>query len=172
MMPGDAAGRLQVRDALADDLPRLHAINEASTPGVNSLAEDALSELIGQAAATLVVCRHKVPQGFVLAMSEGLDYDSVNYRWLSDQYERFAYVDRVAIAPEARGQKLGARLYEAIIARFAGQRPVLLAEVNLAPPNPGSLRFHERHEFRRVGERWSDDGAKGVVYLARGLSTP
>ena len=60
-------------------------------------------------------------------------------------------------------------LYDAVAKRFAGERAVLLAEVNLAPPNPGSLRFHKRHGFREIGERWEIEDEKGVVYLERGL---
>jgi predicted GNAT superfamily acetyltransferase len=83
---------------------------------------------------------------------------------------RFAYVDRIAVASAARGRRIGETLYAAAIEEFAGTRPVLLAEVNLEPPNPGSLRFHKRLEFREVGERWESDQSKGVVYLERALS--
>ena len=102
-------------------------------------------------------------------MFEGLDYASLNYKWISQHYEKFAYVDRVAVAADRRGQRIGEQLYDAAMARFSGIREVLLAEVNLAPPNPGSLRFHRRHGFREIGERWEIEGEKGVVYLERKL---
>ena len=102
-------------------------------------------------------------------MLEGLGYESLNYRWLSERYDRFAYIDRIAVAEAARGRRIGEALYTAAIEAFAGNRPVLLAEVNLEPPNPGSLRFHKRLGFREVGERWEADRSKGVVYLERTL---
>lgn len=158
-----------IRAAERGDLARLHAINQASTPGVGDVTAEALAALIGQVAATLVAEVDGQPAGFILCLVEGSDYQSLNYRWIAERYPAFAYCDRIAIAPEARGAGLGAALYRAAFNHFAGQRMALLCEVNLAPPNPGSLRFHERLGFVRVGERWSDDRAKGVVYLERQL---
>ena len=161
---------MTARASRPDDVDVLHAINEAGVPGVGALSRGRLAELIGSSAATLVaVDDGEQIAGFVLVMLEGLPYDSLNYRWVSARYERFAYVDRIAVAGAARGQGIGAALYGAVMTRFSGVRPVLLAEVNLAPPNPGSLRFHERLGFRPVGERWEADGKKGVVYLERVL---
>lgn len=161
---------MEVRDWLEADLPALHTINEASVPGVGTLTAEALNRLVRESsAATLVAVLNDRPAGFVLCMFEGLDYQSLNYKWISNQYASFAYVDRVAVAEDCRGQRLGEALYDAAMARFSGTRDVLLAEVNLAPPNPGSLRFHKRHGFREIGERWEVEGEKGVVYLERKL---
>ncbi len=160
-----------VRDWHEADLTALHAINEASVPGVGSLTFEALDRLVrDQSAATLVAETGGEPVGFVLCMLEGLDYPSLNYKWVSARYDRFAYVDRVAVAEDQRGKRVGEALYAAAIERFAGARDVLLAEVNLAPPNPGSLRFHKRNGFVERGERWEIEGEKGVVYLERKLA--
>lgn len=160
----------QVRDWQPSDLPALHAINEAAVPGVSSVTRSEFDSLVGaQSASTLVIDVDGAAAGFVLCMFQGLDYASVNYQWLSARYSAFVYVDRIAIAESVRGRQLGEALYAATFERFAGVRDVLLAEVNLAPPNPGSLRFHKRHGFREVGERWEADRQKGVVYLERRL---
>lgn len=161
---------MTIRQAHSHELARLHEINEASVPGVGRESLEELTRLASIAAATLVVERDDEIAGFVLCMVEGAPYLSPNYLWLSERYPRFAYVDRVAVAPGDRGGGIGAALYEAVIARFSADRPVLLAEVNLQPPNPGSLRFHERFGFVAVGERWADDNSKGVVYLSRPLA--
>ena len=163
--------KITVRESRADDLDALHLINDESVPGVGTLAQDRLEALVADSAVTLVaVDAGGKPAGFVLVMLEGLGYESLNYRWLSARYDRFAYVDRIAVASAARGRRIGETLYAAAIEEFAGARPVLLAEVNLEPPNPGSLRFHKRLGFREVGERWESDRSKGVVYLERALS--
>ena len=160
-----------VRDWKPGDLASLHAINEASVPGVGALTRDESDRLITQSsAATLVAEIDAEPAGFVLCMFEGLDYGSLNYKWLSERYEKFAYVDRVAVAVGRRGQRIGEALYGAVYDRLSGERDVLTAEVNLAPPNPGSLRFHKRQGFVEVGERWEIEGEKGVVYLERRLA--
>ena len=162
--------KITVRESRADDLDALHLINDESVPGVGTLAQDRLEALVADSAVTLVaVDAGGKPAGFVLVMLEGLGYESLNYRWLSERYDRFAYVDRIAVAEAARGRRIGEALYAAAIEAFAGNRPVLLAEVNLEPPNPGSLRFHKRLGFREVGERWEADRSKGVVYLERTL---
>jgi len=162
----DSAG-VAITHATSVDLAALHAINEAAVPGVGSETPDALARLVAIAGATLVANVDERPLGFILLMFEGLDYASLNYRWISQRYDRFAYCDRIAVAPQARGLGLGARLYEAAFAHFNGKRDTLLCEVNLEPPNPGSLRFHQRLGFEAVGERWLEDRSKGVVYLAR-----
>ncbi|MGI9479627.1 MAG: GNAT family N-acetyltransferase [Hyphomicrobiaceae bacterium] len=159
-----------VRDWQEADLATLHAINEASVPGVGPLTYQALDHLVRhQSAAVLVADVDGAPAGFVLCMLEGLDYASLNYKWVSQRYDRFAYIDRVAVAENRRGQRIGEALYAAAVDRFSGRRDVLLAEVNLAPPNPGSLRFHKRNGFEERGERWEIEGEKGVVYLERKL---
>lgn len=159
-----------IRESRPQDNEFLHVINEAGVPGVGTLSRDRLAALEGMAAATLVAADDAGrPIGFVLVMFEGLEYDSLNYRWLSERYDRFAYVDRIAVAGEARGQGVGEALYGAVVERYSGVRPVLLAEVNLAPPNSGSLKFHQRLGFRPVGERWEADREKGVVYLEKAL---
>ena len=65
------------------------------------------------------------------------------------------------------GLGIGKQLYEAAFSEMAGQRDMLICEVNLEPPNPGSLRFHKSLGFEEAGERWLDDRSKGVVYLTR-----
>lgn len=165
----EASGAL-IREYHINDLTRLHAINEAAVPGVGSVSEQDLRDLIDMSMSTLVVCIDDRPAGFVLTMTEGLDYKSLNYRWISERYERFAYIDRIAIAPEHRGSGFGQMLYKSTFAAVAGRRDIFLCEVNLEPPNPGSLRFHQSLGFRKVGQRWLPDRSKGVVYLARDLA--
>ncbi len=161
---------MNIRDWREPDLAAIHAINEAGVPGVGRVSRIDLDRLVREVgAATLVAEIDGEAVGFVLCMQEGLDHPSLNYRWVSARFDRFAYVDRVAVADGYRGRKVGEGLYEAVFARFRNERSVLLAEVNLAPPNPGSLRFHKRHGFVEIGERWESEGEKGVVYLARDL---
>jgi len=159
----------EISQATPADLDRLHSINQASTPGVGSVTIEELASLTAIASATLVARRGDDIAGFALCLVEGAPYASLNYAWVSERFDRFAYVDRVAVAPEHRSGGIGGVLYEAVIAHFSGQRLALLAEVNLAPPNPGSARFHARFGFEEIGERWYDDDTKGVVYVRRWL---
>lgn len=160
---------MHIREARSADVARLHTINEASTPGVGSVRADELSRLMAMARLTLVAESGGRASGLILCMTEGTAYTSPNYLWIAARYPVFAYCDRIAIAPDARGKRIGEQLYAAAFNRFAGVRKALFCEVNLAPPNPGSLRFHGRLGFRPVGEAWSPDRTKGVVFLERRL---
>jgi len=169
--PG-AAGEddMQIRTWHPDDLNAVAAINEAAVPAMNSLPAAELRRLLEIAAAGLVAEDAGEIAGFMICLAEGADYDSLNYHWFSQRYPSFAYVDRVAVAPSARGRGVGEALYEGLIAALAGSRPVLLCEVNQDPPNPGSLRFHRRLGFRTVGRQELEDGAKTVVMLEKELT--
>ena len=63
------------------------------------------------------------------------------------------------------------RRFYADFERCARERgaPVLLCEVNLVPPNEGSLRFHARQGFEPVGTL-DTTGGKTVSLLARELA--
>lgn len=164
---------MHVREAAGDDVERLHAINAAGEPGVGAVSAPELCRLLDMADVTLVADDGSGDiLGFILCMTEGAPYASPNYRWIAARYAAFAYCDRIAVAATARGRGVGERLYAEAFARFTGRRDVMLCEVNLAPPNPGSLRFHERLGFRAVGEAWYSVGTKGVVFLARALPAP
>ena len=59
---------------------------------------------------------------------------------------------RRVVAPDYRGRKLADLLYDDF-EKFARERVIrhLTCEVNAEPPNPVSLRFHERRGFKEVG---------------------
>ena len=158
-----------VRAAVDRDFGTLHAINAAAVPGVGAVAQGELARLAHIGGFTAVAESAGQVVGFILCMTEGCDYASRNYRWISERYGCFAYCDRIAVAAGARGKGVGELLYQAAERHYAGSRDVLLCEVNLEPPNPGSLRFHERRGFRRVGESWLADRSYGVVYMEKRL---
>jgi predicted GNAT superfamily acetyltransferase len=137
------------------DLDALLAINNANAPAVNALSAGELGHLLAISTWTRVVDDEAGPAGFLLGLhGPGLPYPSENYRWFSEKYDDFLYVDRVAVSLRAQGQGIGSRLYHAFIdhARTLGLDTVC-AEVNLRPANPGSVRFHERFGFTPLGEQ-------------------
>ena len=106
---------------------------------------------------------------FLLAFDEHAAYDSPNYLWFRARYPRFVYVDRVAVAPTARGHGLARRLYASLINRATAHGyDVLGCEVNLDPPNPASDRFHAALGFTEIGTA-AIQGGKVVRYLALAL---
>jgi predicted GNAT superfamily acetyltransferase len=143
----------RVRERTEDDDVALRTMNAANEPEVGPLDDDRLA-LFGRAASTFdVVELDGTLVGLFVGLAEGLPYASPTYRWFADRHPRFAYVDRIALQPEGRGLGIADELYDRF-ERWAAQtgRPVVCAEVNVVPPNPRSLRFHERRGFEVVGE--------------------
>ena len=150
-----------------DRLDGVLALNNAHAAELSLLDHDRLAGLVRQA---LWAAQVGDADGFLLLLDETAAYDSPNFRWFKDRYERFAYVDRVAVAPRARGLGLARRLYAGAFAAAvaAGQR-VVAAEVNRVPPNPASDAFHAALGFREVGQAAVHGGARTVRYLLRDL---
>jgi predicted GNAT superfamily acetyltransferase len=78
----------------------------------------------------------------------------VNHQWFADRFESFVYLDRIAIDPTYQNLGLGVLLYQSVEQQMiaSAQHSLLCCEVNLEPPNPGSLRFHHRIGFTEVGQ--------------------
>ena len=60
---------------------------------------------------------------------------------------------------------MGTALYDRVVATAQERSVPVAAEVNLDPPNPGSVRFHQRFNFDEVGTL--DHGTKAVTMFLR-----
>lgn len=165
---------MSVRRFRASDLTVLHSANQASVPGVSTETPADLKKWIDLSVCFVAEGGDGAPLGFLTLIEPGVsDYPSANLRWFEDYEARTGksviYVDRIALLPEARGQRLGEALYQAAFERFS-DRDEIGCEVNIAPPNPGSHRFHQRLGFNQIGARSYDAGAKSVAYYVRALA--
>ena len=95
-----------------------------------------------------------------------------NHRWFAERYKSFVYLDRIAIDSNHQNRGLGALLYQAVEQHMqnSAEHPLLCCEVNLEPPNPGSLRFHQRIGFTEVGQTNPEYENYRVSYLSKSLS--
>lgn len=143
------------------------ALNNAHAVELSWLTAERLSELLGRAFHGR---RIGDAEAFLLAFDQDADYDSPNFLWFRARYPRFVYIDRVVVAPSARGRGHARRLYAELLerARAAGHDRVV-CEVNAAPPNPASDAFHAALGFTPVGEADIHGGSKTVRYLVRSL---
>ncbi|KJS34707.1 MAG: hypothetical protein VR74_19195 [Hyphomonas sp. BRH_c22] len=158
-----------IRPYTPADLAALHVINQAGVPGVGDETPETLGKWLSLHDARVAEVSG-APVGFINLLPPGMmEYTSANLRWLEAWGDDFIYVDRIAISESVRGQGIGAALYGAAFHAYAGTTPWITCEVNLRPPNPGSLRFHDRLGFREIGRRSYADDTKEVVYLARAL---
>jgi predicted GNAT superfamily acetyltransferase len=155
-----------IRDLAAPDLAAIHTINEAGTPGVTTATVEKLGDIRRESSIALVAEVGGVVSAFCLVLPPGAAYASINYRWFSERYDDFIYLDRVAVAVAHRGRGIGSQLYAEVERRSHASWFTL--EVNLRPRNDGSLRYHERHGFVEVGQQETDYGTL-VSLLAKRL---
>ncbi len=144
-------------------------INAASRPAVAALDRAELARLIAAgASAQVAISEAGELIGYLLVFARGAPYDGEEFRYFSAQLRgEFLYVDQLAV--EAGWQRSGAgrACYQALIAE-ARSRGIaqLCCEVNTNPPNPGSLKFHQRLGFTAIGNGDTLDG-RSVVYLVK-----
>ena len=152
----------------ADHLPAVHALNQRFVVEMSALTPERLAELVSIAA----YARCAPPaDGFLIAFDETSPYDGGHFQMFKSRYDRFVYVDRIAVAAHAQGQGIAAALYADLFAwaRTQGQTRIT-CEVNIQPPNAASEAFHTRLGFREIGQATIEDGAKTVNYLVRELN--
>lgn len=156
---------ITIRPFQSEDLLPLVALNTASAPAVNVLKPEQMAEQCANAEHALVAHDGTKPVAMLLCFIEGQTYGSKNYKWLSERLERFAYVDRIFVHSDMRGQNIGEKLYAHLMEQPALADRPLTCEVNTRPANPGSLRFHKRLGFNEIGT--ADNGDYAVVYLQK-----
>lgn len=143
------------------------ALNNDHAAELSWLDATRLSVLLGEA---FYARRIGTLEAFLIAFDQDARYDSPNFLWFRERYPRFVYVDRVVVAPAARGRGHARRLYQDLFAaaRMTGHA-LVVCEVNSDPPNPGSVAFHHALGFAEVGAAAIHGGAKSVRYYAREL---
>jgi predicted GNAT superfamily acetyltransferase len=147
---------MRLRDYRSADLAAVHAINQAEVPAVGDETAEALATIAESSTIALVAEIDDRVAGFCLVLAPGADYGSLNYRWFSDRYDDFVYLDRIAIAPAFQRRGVGRAMY-AEVERLAAERPAATChftlEVNLRPRNDTSLAFLAELGFIEVGQR-------------------
>jgi len=98
MMPADGAWFLD--------------LNNSEVPHVNNLDQEALNGLLSEADLSLVIEVDGKPAAGLITFAPGAGYASANYRWYSDNYDAFLYIDRIVVDPAQRGHGLARQLYD------------------------------------------------------------
>ncbi len=158
----------QLRPLTVEDLPEAVALNNHAYPAVPVTPLAEFAELAVLSDVALVVEDDDGSLlGFLIAFRPGSPYDSENYRFFEERGTDSLYVDRIVISEGARSQGLGAVLYAAVFDAARGEgRAEVTCEVNVDPPNPRSMAFHQRLGFREVGRQPTKGGAVTVALMA------
>lgn len=143
------------------DLARVLEINNANTPGVSELTMAELQTDLRNSLHALAIDNERGDVcAFCITFDPNAPDAGVNHRWFAERYKSFVYLDRIAIDSNHQNRGLGALLYQAVEQRMldSAEHSLLCCEVNLEPPNPGSLRFHQRIGFTEVGQHSAQQG--------------
>ena len=158
-----------VRNIEIADLPRVLEINNANTPGVSELTFTELETDLENSLHALAIDNEQGEVcAFCITFDPGAPNAGDNHRWFAERYESFVYLDRIAIDSNHQNHGLGALLYQSVERQMLGsaEHSLLCCEVNLEPPNPGSLRFHKRIGFSECGVESTAPGYV-VTYLQK-----
>ena len=156
-----------VRNIEIADLPRVLEINNANTPGVSELTFTELETDLENSLHALAIDNEQGEVcAFCITFDPGAPDAGDNHRWFAERYKSFVYLDRIAIDSIHQSRGLGALLYQSVERQMLGsaEHSLLCCEVNLEPPNPGSLRFHQRIGFVECGVESTAPGY-AVTYL-------
>ena len=154
------AARFVVRDLRREERDEALRINNDNVPAVSHLDPHELESDLARARHALAIGGAHL-EAFCITFPSGVRENlGVNYAWFSAHFDEFVYLDRVVVDAPHRSGGRGAALYDAVEAsmRAAPGPRLFTCEVNLRPRNDGSLRFHERLGFTRVGEQESKPG--------------
>jgi len=158
-----------VRNIVSTDVTRVLEINNANTPGVSELTLSELETDIKNCLHALAIDNeHGEVCAFCITFAPDAPHAGVNHQWFAERYKSFVYLDRIAIDSDHQNHGLGALLYQAVERHMlnSAEHSMLCCEVNLEPPNPGSLRFHKRIGFMECGVESTAPGY-AVTYLFR-----
>ena len=150
-----------VRNIISTDVTRVLEINNANTPGVSELTMSELETDIKNCLHALAIeNEHGEVCAFCITFDQNTPDAGANHRWFADRFESFVYLDRIAIDSNHQNRGLGALLYQTVEQRMldSAEHSFICCEVNLEPPNPGSLRFHKRIGFTEVGQHSPQQG--------------
>ncbi len=154
---------IPIRDAKQEDYPSILALNAGSVHFLSPMDEARLSCLARAACYFRVIEKGNQVAAFLMAFRKGADYDSPNFLWFEKHLDDFVYIDRIVIHAEFRGQGL-AKIFYRDVEKIASSLHVsrLTCEIDIDPPNPISLAFHDGWGFREVGQQALYDGRKTV----------
>jgi len=114
--------------------------------------------------------RHVQGRAFCIAFDHRSLVTGENFDFVSENFQSFVYVDRIVVSTKARGLGYGRELYDALLhqARQDGHSQII-CEVNVDPPNLGSVKFHERYGFKPVLDSRKLKNGKTVQYYRLAL---
>ena len=160
---------LAIRDVREHDLDAVLALNNAAGRSILALDAAQLRYFYEHAEYFRVAEIDGQLAGFLMALRDGGNYDSPNYRWFDEHYESFVYIDRIVIANAYRRHGLGKVFYCDVTSYAEVRVPLLTCEVFLEPRDDVVVLFHGTYGFQEVGQQRMGEEGPQVSLLAKEL---
>jgi uncharacterized protein len=146
-------------------------MNNAAVPDVGVLTPAKAEWLASHVVMPGLAMLDGRPAGVVVLLNDRCGYDSDYYRWFTERYQNFLYIDRIVTADWARGQGVAQALYRQIDQLAEQLGAAVVADVYSQPPNTPSLNFHRKMGFEVVGTQYfpaiNKTAAKFMKYRER-----
>ena len=154
-----------ISETISGELPLIVKMNQEALPAVSSVNINDMNHFL-----TIVdyFCTLKIEKklvGFLIALTPGKEYHSINYKWFEKRFDSFMYVDRIVIDPSYQGNGLGKAFYNNLADFSNNKTDRITCEVNIRPKNEGSMIFHEKYGFVQVGTQTTENGKKEVSLM-------
>jgi uncharacterized protein len=160
---------LTLRDVRESDLGDVLALNNAAGESILPMEAGRLERLYRYADYFKVAEVDGHLAGFLIALRDGADHASSNFRWFRARHEHFVYIDRVVVGDLHRRHGLGRLLYSDVQGYAEVRSPQLACEVFLEPRDDISVLFHGTFGFHEVGQQVMPESGRRVSLLLKDL---
>ena len=154
-----------ISETISDELPLIVKMNQEALPAVSSVNINDMNHFLTIVDYFRSLKVEKKLVGFLIALTPGKEYHSVNYKWFEKRFDSFMYVDRIVIDPSYQGNGLGKGFYNDLVDFSNNKTDRITCEVNIRPKNEGSMIFHEKYGFVQVGTQITENGKKEVSLM-------
>ena len=163
--------KYEIIDAKKSDFSEILSLNQKAMPAVSFMDEEFLHYFHNVSEYFKLIKRRDESKiyGFLIGLTDKLNYKSENYLWFSKRYSSFMYVDRIVIQEDSLGLGLGTMLYNDLIDYSKNRFKNIICEYNIKPMNLVSKKFHEKFGFKRVGNQKTEGGTKEVLMMEYSL---
>ena len=154
-----------ISETTSDELPLIVKMNQEALPAVSSVNINDMNHFLTILDYFRSLKIEEKLVGFLIALTPGKEYYSVNYKWFEKRFDSFMYVDRIVIDPSYQGNGLGKAFYNDLVDFSNNKTDRITCEVNIRPKNEGSMIFHEKYGFVQVGTQTTENGKKEVSLM-------
>ena len=140
-----------IRDILRQDIDTILELNELFVDVLSPMDKRQLLRLIEISALFVVIEDDNQVAGFLIALIENAEYESINYQWFNEKHDSFLYIDRIVISEKYQGKGIASKLYQYVLESASDHSiPCICAEIDVMPPNEASLLFHKKMGFKEL----------------------